>query len=124
MRVFEWLPIGSRVAGWACLLALAYFSLVPPNLKAETGAPGQVNHAFAYFVTGAVLAWAYPQAPFRVALLLIAYGCILEALQTFVPGRDPKAIDAISSGLGAAAGVVVGLFLFRLLPSRLSGKWQ
>jgi VanZ family protein len=104
-----------RAAAWTCALTLAYFSLVPPTLKAETGAPGQINHALAYFVTGAALAWAYPRAgPMRTVLLLVAYGCGLELLQNLVPGRSPKLIDAASSGVGAAIGVLLGVLLTRL----------
>jgi VanZ family protein len=119
MRTPEWLQTVGRAAAWTCVLALAFLSLVPLSLKPETGAPGQLNHIFAYFVTGAVIACAYPRAPVRIVLSLIAYGCVLETLQTFVPGRDPKPVDALSSGLGAVAGVFVGFFLFRLLASRL-----
>jgi VanZ family protein len=103
-----------------CVLALAFYSLSPPALKeaagGEPGTPGQINHAFAYGVTAVALRWAYPQvAPLRTLLLLVIYGCALESLQNFVPGRSPKVIDALSSGLGAGIGTMVGLGLRALL---------
>jgi VanZ family protein len=103
-----------------CVLALAFYSLAPPHLKEAAGGenrlPGQVNHALAYCVTGVALRWAYPRSsPWRTILLLAGYGCVLELLQTFVPGRSPKIIDALSSGLGAAMGVAVGLTLLDLV---------
>ena len=112
--------LGCRVAAWGCVLALAFYSLSPPALKeaagGEPGTPGQINHAFAYGVTAVALRWAYPQvAPLRTLLLLVIYGCALEGLQNFVPGRSPKVIDALSSGLGAAIGTMAGLRLRALL---------
>lgn len=106
-----------------CVLALAYFSLVPPTLKAETGAPGQLNHAFGYAVTGAALRWAYPLLhPFRLVLLLALYGCALEGLQSLVPGRDAKAVDALSSSLGGALGVLLGGALLTLVAHMAGGR--
>ncbi len=112
--------LACRVGAWVCVLALAFYSLSPPALKeaagGEPGTPGQINHAFAYGVTAVALRWAYPQvAPLRTLLLLVIYGCALEGLQNFVPGRSPKVIDALSSGLGAAIGTTVGLRLRALL---------
>jgi VanZ family protein len=101
------------------VLALAFYSLSPPALKEAAGGnslPGQANHAVAYLVTAVALRWAYPRAsPWRTLLLLMAYGCVLELLQTFVPERSPKVIDAVSSGVGAAMGAAVGRRLLDLV---------
>ncbi len=112
-----------RVAAWGCVLALAFYSLSPPALKeaagGEPGTPGQINHAFAYGVTAVALRWAYPRSSsLRTLLLLSVYGCALEGLQNFVPGRSPKVIDALSSGLGAGIGTMAGLGLRTLLAQR------
>jgi VanZ family protein len=94
------------------VLVLAFYSLSPPAVKEAAGGnslPGQANHAVAYLVIAAALRWAYPRSsPWRTLLLLTVYGCVLELLQTFVPGRSPKIIDALSSGVGAAMGAAVG----------------
>ena len=119
MKMTRFAERACRVAAWLCVLALAFYSLSPPALKeaagGEPGTPGQLNHAIAYCVTAIALRWAYPQSsPLRTLFLLVVYGCILESLQTFVPGRSPKAIDALSSGLGAAIGAMIGLPLLTL----------
>jgi VanZ family protein len=103
-----------------CVLALAFYSLSPPALKeaagGDPGTPGQINHAFAYGVAAVALRWAYPRSSLlRTLLLLVGYGCALESLQNVVPGRSPKVIDALSSGLGAAIGAMAGLPLLSLL---------
>ena len=115
-----WLHGIRRAGAWLCVLALAFYSLTPPHLKeaagGEPGTPGQLNHAFAYFVTAIALRCAYPgSTPLRTVLLLVAYGCVLELLQTLVPERSPKAIDAVSSGLGAVLGALVSLPLLPFL---------
>ncbi len=114
------LGLACRVVAWMGVLALAFYSLSPPALKeaagGEPGTPGQINHAFAYGVTAVALRWAYPRAnPLRTLLLLAVYGCALEGFQNLVPGRSPKVIDALSSGLGAAVGAMAGVPLLARL---------
>ena len=102
-----------RVVAWVCVLALAFYSLSPPALKVAAGGeslPNQINHTAAYLVTSIALRWAYPGAsPPRTMLWLVMYGCLLEVLQTFVPGRTPQVIDAAASALGAVIGTIIGL---------------
>ncbi len=115
-----WSNVAPRAGAWLCVLALAFYSLTPPHLKeaagGEPGTPGQLNHAFAYFVTAVALRWAYPRSnPLHIVLWLFAYGCVLELLQNLVPERSPKVIDAVSSGLGAVLGALVSLPLLPFL---------
>ena len=124
MKRLELFNRACRVAAWGCVLALAFYSLSPPALKeaagGEPGTPGQLNHALAYCVTAIALRWAYPQSsPLRTLLLLVAYGSTLESLQTFVPGRSPKAIDALSSAIGGAIGVLIGGALLSLVAQQM-----
>jgi VanZ family protein len=102
-----------RVVAWVCVLALAFYSLSPPALKVAAGGeslPNQINHTAAYLVTSFALRWVYPGAsPLRTMLWLVMYGCLLEVLQTFVPGRTPQVIDAAASALGAVIGAIIGL---------------
>lgn len=99
-------PKWLRSSAWACVALIAYLSLIPKEIEVRTGLPGQLEHAFAYGCTGALLWLAYPDRPWRVVLGLFAYGCALEFLQRFVPGRTSQIIDAAASSFGALLGVL------------------
>jgi VanZ family protein len=116
----KWFSRTCRSGAWLLVLVLAFYSLTPPRLKeaagGEPGTPGQLNHALAYFVTAIALRCAYPRSnPLHIMLWLFAYGCVLELLQNLVPGRTPKVMDAVSSGLGGIIGAAVGRLLLRVL---------
>jgi VanZ family protein len=96
-----------RAAGWACVVLLAYLSLIPADMEVRTGAPGVIEHAFAYACTGLILALGYPGRRVPIAATLVAYGSVLETLQSLVPGRVPHILDAAASGAGAAIGVAL-----------------
>jgi VanZ family protein len=87
---------------------VAILSLIPGHWQRRTGLPGPIEHLIAYFGTGAVLAIALPQrwTPWLAAAALFAYACLLEVLQNFSPGRDPRLIDAVVSGAGALGGTL------------------
>ena len=81
--------------------------VLPASMEKRTGAPGQIEHVFAYFCTAAALTLAYPRSS-RLKLMvgLIVYAAMLEAGQLYVPGRMAQVIDWAASGLGAVLGMV------------------
>jgi VanZ family protein len=112
-----WALIG---ASWLCLAAIAYLSLVPrsmevrtsdliglgrtPSIKAIRGLFKAIEHVLAYSVTAALLIKAYPARPvWLIIAFLSTYSAVLEALQTFSPGRHPGIAGVIWSSLGAVA---------------------
>lgn len=90
-----------------CIALLGCLSLIPSNMEFRTGLPGQIEHSVAYFCMGSVLVLTYPRQWLQCAIWLIAIAIILEALQSFSPGRTPLIIDAAASSAGAISGVVV-----------------
>jgi VanZ family protein len=93
---------------------LAFLSLVPDDLEVRTGAPGQFEHLAAYIGTAVLFALSYPRKRVLITVGLFAYAGLLEALQSFSPGRSPSMLDALASGSGAIFGVlVIALFARR-----------
>lgn len=100
-----------RLAAWLCIALLAYLSLVPDRFQTRTGAPTQLEHFIAYFGTASFLMLGYPRKKALAAVLLMAYGCLLELGQLISPGRFPSVIDATASVFGvASASIILGLF--------------
>jgi len=101
-----------RLAGWVCVFAVALLSLLPAEEMTRTGFPGKVEHVVAYAGTAFVLGLGYGTAgsSFRI-MLLAAYACTLEYLQTFSPGRSAAWGDAA----GSVSGVIAGTLMIYLL---------
>jgi hypothetical protein len=53
-------PRLARSAAWACVLLIAFLSLVPREMEIRTGFAPSLEHAFAYACTAGAFAWAYP----------------------------------------------------------------
>ena len=115
-RVFVF---GYRLACIGILIALVVLSLLPANGMHRTELGGHAEHLLAYLGTALVLGiGAGPGTRLPLLLTLIVYGGLLESLQMFSPGRTPQVGDFLYS----AAGVVVGMFVARLLQTLL--RWE
>ena len=97
-----------RLAGWFCVVVLAYLSLVPHDMEVRTTLVPGVEHLIAYAATAGLLTLGYPgRRVLRVAAALILYSAALELLQSFSPGRHPGLDGFVWSGLGALAGAAL-----------------
>jgi VanZ family protein len=93
------------IAAWVFLALIAFWTLGPVEDRPRLGPP-QLERFGAYFVLGALFAYAYARPRLvAVSLAIVAVG--LELGQLFVPGRDAGVPDAIAKALGAIAGVAV-----------------
>jgi VanZ family protein len=111
--------VSLRLGAWFCVGLIACLSLIPAKLLIRTGAPGQVEHVIAYFGTAVLLSLAYPGKWMAIIVALMAYGGLLEAAQTLIPGRHGHLIDAFASGSGALLGAVaVLLLIYRVRPGK------
>jgi len=81
--------------------------------RPHTGLPGQMEHALAYGLTGALLCVGYGKPRDRLLLWigLAACSALFELLQNFVPGRSPAVIDPLASIAGLTVGYVAGAAL-------------
>ena len=96
----------ARIIGWLAVLGIGVLSLVPGDMRPHTGASGKFEHAAAYFVTAAILAFGYESRrhAMAVALLLCFYAAVLEMAQLLVPGR----IAALAGFAASVSGVFIG----------------
>ena len=108
--------------GATALAALAMAALLPTKWVPRTGLGWGVEHFSVYFATTIVLCIAWPR-PFIVAVSLIMFSGILEALQGLTPDRMPDFTAALSGASGAIfAAILFDLFIrarkFRSLDAR------
>jgi VanZ family protein len=99
----------ATAAAWLCLAFIAYATL--SSIEARPVIAGgyfTVLERFgAYAVLGLLFCLAYPRNLTFVCILVFGSAVTLELLQGFVPGRDPRLLDAIEKLLGGTAGIVL-----------------
>ena len=100
-----------RLAGAACVVAIAVLTLVPKEMKAVDTAvvSGPVQHFVAYFAAAVVIGLGARRRinPLVLVAALAVYSGVLEVLQNLAPGRDPAVEGVVWSGLGAVAGAAL-----------------
>lgn len=110
---------GRRLALWAPVVLLLALEAVlshqpklPHVLPLALPAADKLAH-FAYFAVVGYLAaraaragegWSPGRTLVTVALGALLWGLTDEVHQSFVPGRDPEALDVLADTLGALAG--------------------
>ena len=99
--------------GATAVAALAMAALLPSKWVPRTGLGWQVEHFLIYFATMIVLCIAW-RRPYIVAVSLVAFSGLLEALQGLTPDRIPYPSDSIAA-LGGAAGAISAAVLIVLL---------
>ena len=110
-----------KCASWFAVILLAVASLVPGRYRPDAGLDegvGGLEHALAYAVASAMLAFTYSSQWRRVVIGLGLYGGMLEVLQVLVPGRHPQVRDFVGSCLGVIAGGLIAKMAVRFLRAR------
>ena|SRR6476661_4263948 len=92
--------------GVTALAALAMAALLPTKWVPRTGLGWQVEDFFVFFATTLVLCIAW-RRPYIVAVSLIMFSAILEALQGLTPDRIPD----FTAALGGAGGAIFAAIL-------------
>src|SRR5674476_148376 len=87
-----------------CALAVLVLALMPSPPPMITTGWDKSNHLLAF----AVMAWlgckAFPQRVVFTLLGLLAYGALIEILQSFTPTRSAEWLDLFADGLGILLG--------------------
>lgn len=99
-----------RIAAWALAAIIVITSVVPPQLRPETGVPHNFEHFLIFVVTGAAFGLSYDARRGLLALRLAIFSGFVEIAQLFVPGRHARLsdfmVDAVAICIGSAAGTV------------------
>lgn len=103
----------ARIISWLLLGVITVLSLVPPGFRPVTSLPHSLEHIGIFLVTGAVFAVGYQIRIVQLITLAIMYCAVLEAMQTFSPGRHARLIDFVFDSAAACAGIVFGRLFSR-----------
>ena len=115
--VRSWLPQPGAVA-WRWLLALAMLallvlSLAPASVASALPTTGwdKSNHALGFAVLGLLGQWAWPGRTAIVLTALLAYGGLIELLQSLTPDRVAEAADLLADWVGLLLGAGLAFLL-------------
>lgn len=102
----------------ALLCAGTWLALVPAPPRQATLGWDKLNHAAAFAVLTGVGILRFGQARIRLGLALLAYGALIEILQSFTRTRTAEWLDLLADGLGIAVGLLLMALLDWLLRRR------
>jgi VanZ family protein len=112
----------ARIAAWVLTATIVILSLVPPNLRPETGAPHILEHFLIYAATGFTFGLGFTRRRDLMAILLVIFCGSVELAQLFVPGRHARVsdfiIDAVSACIGLGTSSLLSLARSRLAAFR------
>jgi VanZ family protein len=110
-------PKAARIAAWALTATIIILSLVPPNLRPETGAPHILEHFIIYAVTGLTFGLGFRRRHDLLAIFLVIFSGSIEIAQLFVPGRHARLTDFIINAVSACIGLVTVSLLSIVRPA-------
>lgn len=94
----------TRLAFWLALLAVLVLALLPQAAELPSTGWDKSNHLLAFSVLSGLGCLGYPGRTIRVLPALIAFGALVEALQSLTPDRHAEAADLVADALGVLLG--------------------
>ena len=95
----------------ACALAVLVLALVPSPPPMITTGWDKSNHLLAFGVMTCLGCKAFPQRSAIVLSGLLAYGVLIEIMQSFTPNRSAEWLDLFADCFGILLGWMVIRFL-------------
>ena len=97
-----------RLSFWICLIAVLLLALLPPSINIPTTGWDKLNHVLAFCALSFLSFRAYPNHHLRLLILLLAYGGLIEVMQSFTAYRFAEWADLLADGIGLCIGWVFG----------------
>lgn len=105
-NTIEWInTINARwwmTAFWLVWCAATAVMLLPAQNLPQVNIWDKAEHAGTFFALMALawLSYRYKYSAQRLALLLIAYGIVIECIQFFIPSRSFSVLDIVANTVG------------------------
>ena len=111
---FRALRLSVRSWRWllgVAMLTLMVLSLMPPSPSMPSTGWDKTNHMLGFAVLALLGHFAWPGRRWSMLLGLLAYGGLIEVLQSFTPDRFAEFGDLVADGAGLVAGeALAGLY--------------
>ena len=95
------------------MIVLLLLSLLPPSPSLPSTGWDKTNHVLGFTVLAMLGHAAWPGGRWTTLLALLAYGCLIEVLQSFTPDRFAEAGDVLADGVGLLMGKVLAVLVMR-----------
>ncbi|WP_430300188.1 VanZ family protein [Ramlibacter paludis] len=95
-----------RAAFWVYAAFVLYLALTPMPPVRVSGWD-KANHVYAFASLGVLGLASWPTRPVRMLAVLLAYGCLIEILQSFTPTRQADWHDVLADSVGLLVAVVI-----------------
>ena len=93
-----------RLAFGLCVLAVLALALMPSDLPIPSTGWDKSNHLLAFSVMALLGIRAFPGRTMAVLAGLLAYGVLIEVLQSFTPSRSADWHDVVADAVGLVLG--------------------
>jgi VanZ family protein len=97
-----------RIAAWSLAATILVLSLVPSDLRPETGLPHKLEHLLIFAATGAAFGLGYEVKRGLLVIQLVIFAGAVEIAQLFVPGRHARLSDFLVDAVAICAGSIAG----------------
>ena len=114
----------SRWAFSLCLVVVLVAALMPPQAIVPPMGWDKANHAMAFAVLAMLGCSAFPERKGPVLLGLLAYGGLIELLQSLTGYRSAETLDVVADGVGLLVGWTFTRLLWRIRPASQMPKDQ
>ncbi len=104
---------------WICVLAVLVLALTPIGPNIPTTGWDKANHLLAFSVMAVLGCWAYPVRTITVLVGLLAYGGLIEVLQSFTLHRFAEWSDLLADAMGLALGWVLAGLVKRIKEAQI-----
>jgi VanZ family protein len=107
-------------ARWAfavCLVVVLVFSLMPPQVITQPMGWDKMHHAMTFAVLAMLGCSAYIERKVQVLVGLLAYGALIELLQSLTDYRFAETMDVVADAVGLLVGWTFMHLLWRIRPA-------
>ncbi|MEK8050715.1 VanZ family protein [Ideonella sp. DXS22W] len=107
-----------RISLWLLIMVVSWLAFNPKPPAGATLGWDKLNHASAFAALAFCAARAHVGATGRIVAGLLAYGALIEVVQSMVPGRSGEVADLLADAVGLGAGLLLAQALGRLIQPR------